>query len=795
MPCVVLYNAFRRSLLSLLVIGIASLLGVVPSRGAPPATTPWHAQWIMPASLKSEKSDGAGKPAKLENLWICYRKTFTLSDFPPNGGAGKPPPAITRIAVDSRYWLWVNGQQVVFEGGLKRGPNPTDTYYDTVNLSRYLVKGNNTVAILAWYWGKDGFSHKSSGQPGLLFELNAGGQTIVSDSSWSTRLHPAYGNTQGRQPNFRLSESPIRFDARADIEGWTATSYPDGDWQSPVEMGLPPAAPWNQLWRRPIPQWKNSGLCTYANAASLPSESTGQPIIAQLPYNAQVTPYLKIDAPPGLTLTLSTDDRLNEIYTQYVTRGGVQEFETFAWMNGHNVIYDIPKGIKILTLKYRETGYNTELSGAFTCNDEVLSRLWTKAQRTLYITMRDNFMDCPDRERAQWWGDAVNEIGETFYALSPSANALSQKAISNLVEWQRPNHAVFSPCPAGNWDKELPPQMLASVGKYGFWTYYLATGDRQTMVEAYPHVRDYLTLWKLDADGLVIHRAGEWDWADWGDNIDARLLDNAWLCLALEGAANMAELLDKNGEAAEYRATRKSLIAAINQHLWNGQAYRTPTYKGATDDRGNGLAVVAGIADPAKYPAIKQVLATERHASPYMEKYILEALALMDDPEATLARMEERYRTIVASPMTTLPEEWGGGTDNHAWSGGPLTILSQYIAGIAPIAPAYKTYQVRPQIGHLTSLHTVVDTVQGTIELTLSRDTGHYRLTLQSPQGTTALVCLPASNAHASVKVNGKIVWKPGTKRAKTGGVTFKDADAEHVRFTVPAGIWKFEAE
>jgi len=39
--------------------------------------------------------------------------------------------------------------------------------------------------------------------------------------------------------------------------------------------------------------------------------------------------------------------------------------------------------------------------------------------------------------------------------------------------------------------------MLASVGQKGFWTYCLYTGDKQTGVDAYPHVRDYLSLWKM----------------------------------------------------------------------------------------------------------------------------------------------------------------------------------------------------------------------------------------------------------------------------------------------------------
>ena len=69
-------------------------------------------------------------------------------------------------------------------------------------------------------------------------------------------------------------------------------------------------------------------------------------------------------------------------------------------MNGHEVIYSVPAGIKILALKYRETGYDTDLAGAFECDDPRLNTLWNKAQRTLYLEMRDGFVDCPGREPA-----------------------------------------------------------------------------------------------------------------------------------------------------------------------------------------------------------------------------------------------------------------------------------------------------------------------------------------------------------------------------------------------------------
>ena len=89
-----------------------------------------------------------------------------------------PRRAVARIAVDSKYWLWINGELVVFEGQLKRGPNPNDTYYDRVDLTGHLQKGENTVAILVWYYGKDGFSHKSSGKAGLVVDAEVDGKPL-----------------------------------------------------------------------------------------------------------------------------------------------------------------------------------------------------------------------------------------------------------------------------------------------------------------------------------------------------------------------------------------------------------------------------------------------------------------------------------------------------------------------------------------------------------------------------------------------------------------------------------------
>ena len=182
------------------------------------------------------------------------------------------------------------------------------------------------------------------------------------------------------------------------------------------------AAPFNKLIKRPIPLWKDSGLRDYV---SVRKSSKGDTLFCSLPYNCHVTPYLKVEAPAGKMIEMFTDHYRGggpeNVRAEYITRDGVQEYESFGWMNGHEMRYILPEGVKVLEVKYRETGYDTDFVGSFSCNDEFYDRLWQKSARTLYVTMRDTYMDCPDRERAQWWGDEVNELGEAFYALSPSS--------------------------------------------------------------------------------------------------------------------------------------------------------------------------------------------------------------------------------------------------------------------------------------------------------------------------------------------------------------------------------------
>ena len=134
-----------------------------------------------------------------------------------------------------------------------------------------------------------------------------------------------------------------------------------------------------------------------------------------------------------------------------------------------------------------------------------------------------------------------------------------------------------------------------------------------------------------------------------------------------------------------------------------------------------------------------------------MEKYVLEALFRMNAPDVALQRMRDRYAGMLSyKEYTTLFEGWGvgaegfgGGTINHAWSGGPLTLLSQKVCGIEPTSPGFRTFRVKPQMGALTEVSAIVPTHYGDIKVKLRKSGRNILVEIEVPEQVSAEVVSP----------------------------------------------------
>tara|TARA_R110002096_G_scaffold159214_3_gene324947 strand:- start:3017 stop:5428 length:2412 start_codon:yes stop_codon:yes gene_type:complete len=763
------------------------------------ANTPnWEdAKWIW------QQEDGPS------NTWMSFRKTINVKEIPEIVEA--------HIAVDSKFWLWINGEMVIFEGGLSRGPSqagdwerkkkitPTNSWYETLNIKPYLNKGENTIAILVWYWGRETHkgTHIDSGKGGLLFSAQIGSQKHVSDGSWKAIQHPAYNN-KIPPASKALVQYPVQFDAQKSMNDWSnnawyTSNFDDNNWSKAIEKGTAGVAPWHNLEPNIVPQLINHGLENYKNHDDLqfPFISKGKTIKCKLPFNKQITPYLEVEAKAGDTIFVTTDNRLNKITATYITKAGTQKFESFSWMNGNEICYTIPEGVKVKALKYRWMSVG-EMVGEFEIDDPFYNRLWWMGNNTLFVCARDNFMDCPDRERALWIGDVADQTGYLFYSMDDAGRQLLKKAILQTMSFSQDGViGALGPLRV----RELVAQSLQFIAQ-GIWPYYLNTGDKETLQKVYPFVYNYLALFPMQENGLPKYRIRQspdaWDWVDWGvkGTADKEPIQMAFYYLALNKAKDMAEVLGEDAHAKWYEERMKTMKPAFEKAYWKDGFYSSNKDE-LKDDRANAIAIVSGIANAAYYnQVVDNVLITNRFSSPHFEWLVEEAMCIAGRHKASLDRMKVQYQSQVdKKSMSTLYEMFPrGGSYNHAWNGSNK-ILSKYIAGVAPTKVAWSEYQILPKLLHIKSLKKTIPTVKGQIKLAIASCDYEYQLDLDSPEQTTAIIGIPkTSKTIKKVVVNGKILWEKGKNKMSVKGFTFDSQNEKFLKFKVQSGLWELNA-
>ncbi len=714
--------------------------------------TDWKANWIWDKENLTE-----------ENTWMCFNKKVTLENAPQE--------LIAHISADSKYWLYINGKTVVFEGSVKRGADENSGYYDSVDIAPYLKKGENSICALVWFWGDSkNYSYNSSGQGGFIFEAIDENITIISNKTWKVAKNTAYIDSALYKPNYRLPEHSVYYDARKELGNWLGGSFDFSSWENATEYGAGGKGAYGKLYPRGIPMLKDFGLKDYENSSDYKNYTVknifGEKITVDIPYNAQVTTYLKINAPAGKKIRITTENTpIGAVSTTYITKDGEQEFESLGWFNGEHITYDIPYGVTVVFLQYRETGYDSEFCGNFTCDDEFMNTLWQKSLRTLYVTMRDNFMDCPDRERAQWWGDVTSEMIMAMYSMDSNSYLLYQKGVQAMLSHIDDTNVLQTVVPISGDYFELPVQQLAGI--VGFLTYYEYTGDKAFLENVYSASLNYLKLWKMGENNLVVHREGSWDWPDWGNKADMTAIENAWYYYALSTVEEMANILGKKD--ISFITQRKETIAKGYATLWTENGFKSDDAK-KPDDRANALAVLAGLATKEQYKTITNVLTTTQNASPYMEYYVLEALCKMGKYNEASDRIKDRYHDMVYADYSTLWEFWDSwrGTKNHAWSGGPLVIMSKHFAGITPIEAGYEKVKVNPQYTLQNSMTCTVPTVKGLITIDYEKTAKNYVVNLTVPKGMNTVLYVPTG---AVVNVNSKAYYQNGEYINEIGNV------------------------
>lgn len=688
----------------------------------------WKAHWIWASSC-------------FEDSYVAFRKTFNLKEEVHNVKA--------YISAESKYFMWVNEELVTIDGSLKRGPTPYDSYYDEVEIKN-LKQGDNLITILVAFNGRSGDGSINptlededgiiSSKAGLLFEMQAGETLIKSDSSFKCKRIDAYRNklTGGKDyssysQSSMLAERNVFYDAREDIGDYTKLNFDDSSWESSKAVAKAGNIPFGDLYLAPIKPIKFYEVTDFSNAKDYVGEALKEDTLLalNLPTDIQFSWVIDVDAKAGQKLTFYTDsykfnDGLQSFKDTYVAKDGNQYYENYPWRSGYTLFIEAPAGVKFNKIAYRMSEFNGELMEPFTSSDQNIDTLWKKAQNTVRVCMRDSFMDCPDRERGPYMGDASNQADAALYCYDQGGLDMIKKSILACVGWVKNDSAIPSRAPSVK-PQEIPNQSLAFLTSA--YHYYEHSGDKETMTSYAKAAIAYLKLFEMK-DGLPLYRAGSWTWNDWGSAIDNNLLQVGFYYYALRLTKQLVEELKLNEDISFINERMASMESKYHDAYYTENGFKSSS-SNHIDDRANALLALSGLAKASDYETIINVLTKTREASPFCEKYVLEALCAMGRIDLAKERMLFRYDTMIKDSKDTLYEKFDitDGTFNHAWTSGPIYIINRYIVGLKPTKAGFEEYSLN-LTGLLDSFKCSNYTIKGNIDIELTNKNGVKTLTV-----------------------------------------------------------------
>jgi alpha-L-rhamnosidase len=222
----------------------------------------WRGHWIwVPEETIKPGNAFTPEPAAGKEAHGLFRKIVQLDSVPERVPA--------RVTADSRYALFVNGQEV-FRGPIRS--QPRRLYYDLLDLAPYLRVGANALAIYVKYYGTPksywmpAVPNMTLGKTGVLvFEADLGAAGwLASDATWKARKADAWFDDGGGDHDSPVGSGvPIEvFDAQRFPHNWQAAGFDDSSWGTAqvvpaVHIGgfarsQPPTDPYGPLYPRPI---------------------------------------------------------------------------------------------------------------------------------------------------------------------------------------------------------------------------------------------------------------------------------------------------------------------------------------------------------------------------------------------------------------------------------------------------------------------------------------------------------------------------------------------------------------
>ncbi len=750
-----------------------------------------------------------------QQAYVAFRRNFSLDSLPNS--------AQLKIFADTRYMLWINGTYV------ERGPcrfDPSRPEYDILKVDEYLQPGDNAVVVLVHNYPIDNFNEwylqcarMMEHDPGLTAVLtleNADGRArrITTDGDWKCSSHTRFLPSAGT-----YSSIPDSIDARRDPGDWTQVQFDDSEWQPAVQID---GTKWGRLHPRAIPLLREQVLVPESIVREISDGDTIndiRPFKNRLPYEVsrggqliidvgrpvQGYPVLDLSATEGSTLKMDFAARFfdtgrepssalaEHVQNTYIARAGRQTYMTTDTFGFKYLILDVTSGsILIHDLRVVDRRYPFVRLGSFTSSDSTLNRIWAYSVNTVELCSEDAYVDCADRERAQWLGDAVViEYPVTRVTQAGPGDAPGEyrdndsRLLRNMLR-----HVALSQLPDGRVQpmrpSEYPPENRHGViDDYsclwveGILEYYRRTGDGDFVQEMWPHVMKLMNyfLERRTERGLV--KAQEFIF--FHNPLIYQLCEgasiNAFIHKALQDAAELGTIVNDTSQSHRFADAADALYTSYNTYLWDEE---TRSYFGSVTD-GNptpptGHAAVLVLyydmvpsgrkASTLKY-AQKQFPAEAPF--PYTYKFYLDVLYDMDNPgvdKNALSIIRQKWKHMTRYETGTVSEDFDGGSYLHNAGAAPAYFLSAFVLGVRTVPAQDELHLViEPHLADLDWVRGRVVTEYGLVPVAWERRDNALEFRVVIPDGIDGRVKIPRISESPTLSINGQTFISPEDSR------------------------------
>jgi len=759
--------------------------------------------------------------------WIGMNENTNILPAPPSPMLRKVF-AVNKPVAHAMAYICGLGYSEMQLNGAKVGDHVLDpswthydyhSYYTTFDVTTNLVQGQNAVGIQlanGFYnqWATDYWNTATApwrAQPQMILQLmvqytDGTSNTIVSDPTWKASNGPLVLDTT------RLGEV---YDARLEQAGWSAAGFNDSVWTNAIAregiagtLLAPDAEPVKVFQAiypvRIIPVSGKPGVYTFDFGQNLAgwgqltvSGAAGTSVTmvyGELTNGDNSIDQSNINGLVGPKQYFQTD-------TYILKGGGAEKYAPRFTYHGFRYaqVTGLPSPPTTNTLVAQVVHTDLATAGSFLCANQLLNQIETNTVWSFLNNFVGIPTDCPTREKQGWDGDAqlACEIGQTHF----ESSAVYTRWLKEFGPGQLSSGDLSGVYPNADYGYAAGPAWEGAMLLIP-WFVYLHSGDAGLLTNNYATMKAYVNYETTQASGNIVSY-GLGDWAPASTVTPTQVTDTGYYYETALILSQTAALMGNTADSVLYSNLASQIKVSFNSNFYNSS---TAQYS-IGSETAQSCALYQGLTVSNQISPAAQALVTivgqnnnTVNTGILGSKYLLRTLCDNGHSDVAMSlALQTNYPSwgnwITQQGATTLYESWNGsspGTSlDHIMFGDISAWFMEYLAGIRPGSPGYKSVIIKPEItGTIAWAQATHNSPYGTISNAWQINGQSITMNMVIPPNSSGVVYLPTlgtSPASLVIKEGNTIIWSNGVSAGSDTGVTY-----DHFEGTSPQtySVW-----